>query len=135
MTFPNATHWVSEKQWKNFINPNLLEENTYFLADMMAVHKTNKLKLISADTNLCKGVDLKLFDGHTEGQIAIYINGKSKTAVYTGDIVPTSANIGLDWLSAYDINKLDAILGKLNILNEAAEKNHLIIFADRKSVV
>ena len=31
MAFPNATHWVSRAQWENFLHPNALETDSYFI--------------------------------------------------------------------------------------------------------
>ena len=64
MTFPNATHWVSRAQWENFLHPNALEADSYFIENMQAVCDSGKLRLIESDTTLCPGVDLRLFDGH-----------------------------------------------------------------------
>lgn len=72
MAFPNAIHWVSRAQWENFLHPNALEADSYFIENMQAVYDSGKLRLIENDTNLCPGIDLRLFDGHTPGQIAPY---------------------------------------------------------------
>ena len=128
LTFPHATHWVSEAQWKNLLNPNLREENAYFSADMMPVFKQEKLKLITEDTFLSKEIELKLFSGHTEGQIVPYIVDKNHTWVFVGDVIPTAANIPLDWLSAYDIDQVKAIEGKKRLLEQAVEEKQRLIF-------
>jgi len=128
LTFPNATHWVSEAQWKNMLNPNLREENAYFAADMMPVFKQEKLKLITKEERICKEIELRLFSGHTEGQIVPYISEQNRTFVFVGDVIPTAANIPLDWLSAYDVNQMEAIEGKQKLLEEAVAERQILIF-------
>ena len=46
---------------------------------MQAAYDSGKLRLIESDTNLCPGIDLRLFDGHTPGQIAPYITTPERT--------------------------------------------------------
>ena len=58
MAFPNAIHWVSRAQWENFLHPNALEADSYFIENMQAVYDSGKLRLIENDTNLCPGIDL-----------------------------------------------------------------------------
>lgn len=82
MAFPNAIHWVSRAQWENFLHPNALEADSYLIENMQAVYDSGKLRLIENDTNLCPGIDLRLFDGHTPGQIAPYITTPERTYVF-----------------------------------------------------
>ena len=128
LTFPNAIHWASEAQWKNMLNPNLREENAYFMADMMPVFKQEKLKLITKDEQICKEIELRLFSGHTEGQIVPFIFDRDRTFVFAGDVIPTAANVPLDWLSAYDVNQIEAIEGKQKLLGKAVAEKQILIF-------
>ena len=34
LVFPNAVHWVGQKQWENFLNPNVREGDSYFPENM-----------------------------------------------------------------------------------------------------
>ena len=128
LTFPNATHWVSEAQWKNMLNPNLREENAYFMADIMPVFKQEKLKLLTENEWIGNEIELRLFSGHTAGQIVPYLFDKERTFVFVGDVIPTAANIPLDWLSAYDVNQIEAIEGKQKLLEEAVAEKQVLIF-------
>jgi len=127
-TFPNATHWVSEAQWKNMLNPNLREANAYFTADMMPVLKREKIRLIAKNERVCKEIELRLFNGHTEGQIVPYLFDESQTFVFAGDVIPTEVNVPLDYLSAYDVDQINAIEGKKRLLEEAVSQKQIIVF-------
>ncbi len=110
------------------LNPNLREENAYFMADIMPVFKQEKLKLVTGNEQISGEIELRLFSGHTEGQIVPYLFGKERTFVFTGDVIPTAANIPLDWLSAYDVNQIEAIEGKQRLLEEAVAGKQVLIF-------
>lgn len=128
LAFPNATHWVSRAQWENSLHPHPLEKASYFQENMQAVFDAGKLKLIDSDTKLCPSVELRLFDGHTKGQIAVYMSGEKRTYVFAGDVVPLEANLSPDWISAYDVEPLISYNEKIRMLEEAADKEQAIIF-------
>ncbi|WP_075967304.1 MBL fold metallo-hydrolase [Parabacteroides massiliensis] len=128
MTFPNATHWVSRAQWENFLHPNALEADSYFIENMQAVCDSGKLRLIESDTTLCPGVDLRLFDGHTPGQIAPYITTSERTYVFAGDVIPLAASVSPLWISAYDTCPVVSYNEKIRMLEEATSKKQAIIY-------
>ena len=127
-TFPNATHWVSRAQWENFLHPNALEADSYFIENMQAVCDSGKLRLIESDTTLCPGVDLRLFDGHTPGQIAPYITTSERTYVFAGDVIPLAASVSPLWISAYDTCPVVSYNEKIRMLEEATSKKQAIIY-------
>lgn len=128
LVFPNAAHWVGEKQWKNYLNPNVREGDSYFKENLMPVYEAGKLKQVTENMLLCPGIELRLYDGHTLGQIVSYIANENKTYVYVGDVIPLAANIPLAWISSYDIFPLSAMTEKNILLKEAAEEGQILVF-------
>jgi len=128
LVFPNATHWVGEPQWKNFLKPNVREGDSYFPENMNPIFEAGKLKLVSENQFVCPEIEVRLHKGHTKGQLVSYIDLGEKTLVYAGDVIPLAANIPVSWLSSYDIFPLDAMVGKQILLKEAAEKKQILFF-------
>lgn len=128
LVFPNATHWVSNSQWLNFMHPNVRENDSYFPENMLPVKEAGKLKLITENRYICPGVEIRIFDGHTVGQLVSYINTGNRTLVYVGDVIPLAANVPLSWISSYDIFPLRAMEEKKTLLDEAVEKNQILFF-------
>lgn len=128
LVFPNATHWVGEAQWNNFLNPNVREGDSYFKENMMPVFEAGKLKLVSENQFVCPEVEVRVFNGHTFGQLVSYINLGDKTLIYCGDVIPLSANVPLAWISSYDIFPLSAMEDKKKLLDEAAVKGQFLFF-------
>jgi len=128
VVFSNATHWVSRRQWENFIFPNPLEKDSYFLENMQAAVNSGLLRFIDKTTKLCDGVTLRLFDGHTPGQIVPYIQTEEQTYVFAGDVIPLVANLSLEWISAYDTHPMTSYSDKKKLLEEAVRKNQAIIY-------
>lgn len=128
LTFPNATYWVGKSQWENFLNPNVREGDSYFPENMLSVEQSGKLKLVEQDQWLCPNVELRLYNGHTLGQISPYFHFEDKTLIFAGDVIPLMASIPLAWVSAYDTYPVTSMEDKERMLSEAAEKNHVLYF-------
>lgn len=128
LTFPNATHWVGKAQWDNFLHSNIREADSYFPENMLPIEAAGKLKLITENTQLCPEVELRLFNGHTNGQIVSYIQTPETTYVYVGDVIPIAASIPIAWVSAYDTYPIVSMEDKQQILQEAANNNQTLIF-------
>lgn len=127
-SFPNATHWVSRRQWENFLHPNALEKESYFIENMQAIADKGLLRLVDADTTLCPDVDLRIFDGHTPGQIVPYITTSERTFVFAGDVIPLAASVSPEWISAYDTYPVTSYQEKIRMLEEAAREKQALIY-------
>lgn len=128
LVFPNATHWVSQAQWDNFMHPNVRESDSYFTENMMPISTAGKLKLVTENQLVCPELEIRIFNGHTVGQLVSYINLGTKTLVYVGDVIPLAANVPLSWISSYDVFPLTAMEEKKVLLDEAADKEQILFF-------
>jgi glyoxylase-like metal-dependent hydrolase (beta-lactamase superfamily II) len=126
--FPNATHWVSRGQWDNSHRPNPLEKDSYFIEDIDALSKANKIRLVDEDTDLCCDIRLRLYDGHTSGQIVPYIKTPERTVVFAGDVIPLVANVSPEWISAYDTFPVTSYYEKVRMLEEASAEGQALIY-------
>ena len=128
LVFPNATHWVSQTQWDNFMHPNVRESDSYFAENMIPISTAGKLKLVTENQMVCPELEIRIFNGHTVGQLVSYINLGTKTLVYVGDVIPLAANVPLSWISSYDVFPLTAMEEKKVLLDEAADKEQILFF-------
>lgn len=126
--FPNATYWVSSRQWENFLHPNALEKDSYFIENMQAVADHNLLRQIDTDTWLCPDIELRIFDGHTPGQLVPYIKTPERTFVFAGDVIPLVASVSPEWISAYDTHPVISYNEKVRMLEEARNKGQALIY-------
>lgn len=127
-SFPNATHWVSRKQWENFLHPNPLEKDSYFMENMQAIADKGLLRLIDTDTKLCPDIELRIFDGHSPGQLVPYITTSEQTFVFAGDVIPLVASVSPEWISAYDTYPVTSYQEKVRMLEEAAREGQVLIY-------
>ncbi len=127
-TFPNATYWLSNAQWENYRNARIYEKDAFFAENIEPIANASQLNLIDNDTELFDGLTLKLYDGHSPGQIAVFIDTEIQNIVYPGDVIPTSAHVSLGWLSAYDNNAALAMEEKKRLLDKITQEERTAIF-------
>lgn len=126
--FPNATYWLGKTQWENFLNPNVREEDSYFPENLLPVYEAGQLKLVKEDCFIAPDVELRLYNGHTIGQISPYFHTKKGTLVYAGDVIPFQASMPIAWVSAYDTYPITSMEEKVKMLEEAYEKKQTLFF-------
>jgi glyoxylase-like metal-dependent hydrolase (beta-lactamase superfamily II) len=128
LQFPNATHWCSKQQWEHSKISNIRERVAYFPEILNFLKAEGNMQLVEYDCELFPGISVRMFDGHTPGQMIPFIDTGEKTYVYMADLIPTSANIPIVWLAAYDLFPVTAMEEKERFLKEAAEKNYILFF-------
>ncbi len=126
--FKNANYYISKEQWDNAVTPNYREKASYHQEKFVFLKDSNKLRLVTQDLYLSENIELRLFYGHTFGLMLPIVNVNGKTLLFTGDLIPATANIPLAWISAYDLFPLKSIDEKKKILEEAEAKNWYLVF-------
>lgn len=134
-SFPNAKYWLSRKQWNNFKQPNRLETDSIFPDNILPVYEAGQLQLIDEDIQLCEGFNIRLFDGHSIGQLVPYIDTNEGIQTFPGDLIPTAAHVPLEWISAYDICALSSVKEKERFLTEAEQKAYTLIYCHDAIIV
>ncbi len=128
MVFKNATYWVSKQQWEWAMNPNKQEAAAFLEENLIPMQESGQLKFIDQNTELYPGIELRLYNGHTVGQIIPFIDTGDKTFVFMADLIPSTAHISLVWNMAYDVYPMDMLKEKEAFLNEAVENDYILFF-------
>jgi glyoxylase-like metal-dependent hydrolase (beta-lactamase superfamily II) len=126
--YPNATYHLSLKQWQNYRNPSLFEQGSFFADNIEPVYDAGQLQFVLDDIQLNEQVRLELYDGHTPGQIVVLFETEEGNYAFPGDVVPTSLNLALSWLSAYDNSVVVAMEEKKRFMEKAKEDKRMLIF-------
>lgn len=127
-TFKNAAYWLGKQHWDLANNPNSREKASFLKENFVPLFDSGKVKFIEKDKELFENVSVKIFNGHTTGQVIPFIKYNDKTIVYMGDLIPASAHIPLAWVLSYDTSPLISLSEKEIFLNEAAENNYILFF-------
>lgn len=128
MVFKNADYWCSKQQWDWAMNSNKREIASYPMENLLPIKESGNLKFIECDGKFTTDIFLKLFNGHTEGQIIPFINYKNKTIVFMADFIPSVGNIPLPYVASFDTRPLISMEEKELFLNEAVKNNYILLF-------
>lgn len=127
-SFRNAKYWLSEKQWRNYLLPNRLEKDAIFEENILPVFDAGQLFFVEKDAPIYDGFSLRLFNGHSEGQLVPYIETEYGIYTFPGDLIPTAAHVSLEWISAYDISAIISLREKERFLSEAEKEGYTLVF-------
>jgi len=128
LVFPNATHWLSEDQYHWALDPNKREAGTYFQDNFLPIQEAGKLKLVKENGVYIPGIEFRMYNGHTQGQMLPFVEIKGKTFVFMADFIPFVASIPLPYVASVDVQPLISLTEKEAFLNEAADKNYYLFF-------
>ena len=128
LTFPNAKYWIGKRQWILANNPNRREKASFFKENFSLIEKENKLNLIVQNTFIYPNIELRLFEGHTTGQLVPFIHHPKSTLVFTADYLPSIAHIPMPYIPSYDTQPLESLREKEIFFDEAIKNNYILFF-------
>ncbi len=127
-TFINATYHTSRMQWEWGTSPNNREKASFLKENILPIGETGRLNLIDGEVELFPGISIRIFNGHTDGQVIPLIRYGDKTIVYMADLLPSTAHIPLPYVMSYDTRPLITLTEKEAFMTEAAEKGYIFFF-------
>ena len=128
LTFPNARYWAGKEQWESAVNPNKREKDSFLRENIIPMEKSGQLNLIEKDTELFSGLEIRIFNGHTMGQLIPFIRTKNSTIVFAADLFPSTTHIPLPYIMSYDMMPLVTLKEKEEFLEEAEKNNYVLFF-------
>jgi glyoxylase-like metal-dependent hydrolase (beta-lactamase superfamily II) len=126
--FENALYWIGEEHWKLANNPNAREKASFLKENYFPLYEAGCVRFIENDMELYPGFSVKLYHGHTAGQVIPFIRYEEQTIVYMADFIPSSAHIPLAWVISYDTQPLVSLTEKEVFLKEAAQNGYILFF-------
>lgn len=126
--FPNARYIVQRGEWEAATSPNERTRASYRPEDFQPLMDAGVLELIEGDGEIVKGISVFRTSGHNRDIQLVAIRSEGRTAVFLGDIIPTTTHLKLPFIMGYDLFPLDTLKAKKEILTQAAEDRWLLVF-------
>ncbi|MFC2114262.1 MBL fold metallo-hydrolase [Bacteroidota bacterium] len=126
--FKNATYWVSKSHWDWALDPNGREKASFLDENLLPMQEYGQLKFIEKETELFPGIFLRIFNGHTEGQIIPVIDYEGRKLVYMADLLPSVGHIPLPYIMSYDTKPLVTLDEKDAFMKDAADNKYTFFF-------
>ena len=126
--FPNATYHTSLQQWEWANQPNRRERASFLKENIQPILQAGKLNLFEHEHELFPNFHIKLFNGHTNGQVIPHIKYNGKTIVYCADLFPSVAHLPIAYVMAYDTRPLLTLEERKNFFEEALKNDYILFF-------
>lgn len=126
--FPRAQYIVRRGEFEDAMSPNERTKGSYFLENYKPLADHHVLQLVDDDVSIVPGVRVRRTGGHTMHHQIVLIESAGKTAVFAADLLPTAAHLPEVWVMGYDLFPLDTLNFKRAFLQEAIEREYLILF-------
>lgn len=126
--FQNANYWCSKTQWEHAKISNPREKAAYHNDILKFFADGGKLHLIENEGEIFHGFSVRFYHGHTPGLAIPFIQTEGKTIVYTSDLIPTTANVPLLWIAAYDLYPIQTMEEKEKFLDESVREGYILFF-------
>lgn len=132
-TFPNATYYVHEREWKYALDQSNKKQTNpgadYQLDDFYRLIADQNVTLLKDRSNdIVSGITTVCTGGHTPGHQAVIIKSGEQLAYYLGDLLPSSSHLNHYAMSHLDNDPIQAKKSKVQLLRSAFEENACLFF-------
>ena len=134
-TFPNATYVVQRGELDFARHTNERTRASYLPHNFEPIAAANRWRLLDGDEEVLPGISVRLTPGHVPFHQAVLLRDGGETALFVGDLFPTTAHLPLPWIMGYDLEPLRTLESKRAILNEAVDGGWRLIFEHDPTVV
>jgi len=126
--FPNARLIVSREQWQAAIEPNARERGSFLKENILPIEQLGNISLVENEGEICRNVEVRFVNGHTKGQMLVFINYEGRWLLHAGDLFPAAALVYEPWIMSYDVCALATLDDKKKILDEVFAKQAVLFF-------
>lgn len=132
--FPKATYVVGQWEWEDAMSGAEELKSAYPQEDIRPLYHSGRLFVIADGQEIVPGLRARVTGGHTRGHLALLFESGGQTAVYPGDVCPSTAHLRRMWHLAYDVYPLETRRRKHELLGEAADRGWWMLWNHDASV-
>jgi glyoxylase-like metal-dependent hydrolase (beta-lactamase superfamily II) len=126
--FPNARYLVNRGEWEDATHPHERNRASYLPENFVPLHDAGVVDFTEDDAAVAEGIRVVRTGGHTRCHQIVYIESQGRTAVFTADLIPTTAHVDEPWIMGYDLYPMETLEFKRAFLREAIDREYLIFF-------
>jgi glyoxylase-like metal-dependent hydrolase (beta-lactamase superfamily II) len=126
--FPKARVAIRAAEWEDATHPHERNRASYLRDDFAPLAEAGVVEFYDADHEVRPGVRVVRTGGHTGQHQIVYLESQGKTAVFTADLVPTTAHVQDAWIPGYDLFPMETLDVKRRFMREAIDGEYLLFF-------
>jgi len=127
-TFPKARYIIQKGEWEYALNPSERDKPSYLEQNFLPLEKHKLLQLVDGDKEISEGVEVIVVPGHTSRHQCVKVSSEEKVFFFLGDLVPTSAHVGLSYIMSYDLSPQETLESKKRYFDKALEEDWILAF-------
>jgi glyoxylase-like metal-dependent hydrolase (beta-lactamase superfamily II) len=132
-TFPNARYFAHKGEVLHGHRQLERDRISYISDNYDPLIQSGQMTLLDAESiaanpEICPGVSVECFPGHTAQLMGIHIQSAGQHACYISDLIPTSANLDTTWVMGYDLFPLTCIEQRKRFYERAIPEQWLVLF-------
>ncbi len=128
LIFKNAGMYVQKVHHAAAVSPTDRDRASFIKDNIEPILSSPRLKIIDGNCELFEGVFLRVFNGHTPGMQAVWIESEGASVCYLSDLAPTASHVPIPFIMGYDLQPLVIIDEKKKMFDEMAAKGTCAIF-------
>ena len=125
-TFPNSRVHVQRREFEDARAGFGIMTATYREESYTPIDQAKAWHLIDGQAEIAPGVRTMPTPGHTRGHHSIVVEGRERTLVFGGDLMPTRHHLGAPYNMAYDLLPIDNRESKRQLLAWLAARDGLL---------
>ncbi len=126
--FPRARYIVRTAEWDDAAHAHERNRASYLKENFVPLADAGVLDLVAGDEVIIPGVRVVRTGGHTKHHQIVVMESGGETAVFTADLMPTTAHVDEAWIMGYDLYPMETLAFKRTFVREAIEREYLIFF-------
>ena len=127
LAFPNARHVVGRDEWQDATSGREELKTAYLIDDILPLQQA-RLELIDDGQVIVPGLRAIQTGGHTRGHLSLRFESMRQSAMFLGDICPSTAHLRRMWHTAYDTLPLETRQRKPQLLAQAEREGTWILW-------
>jgi glyoxylase-like metal-dependent hydrolase (beta-lactamase superfamily II) len=127
-TFPKARYIIQKGEWEYALHPSERDKPSYLEQNFLPLEKHGLLQLVDGDKEISEGVEVVVVPGHTSRHQCVKVSSGEKVFFFLGDLVPTSAHVGLPYIMSYDLSPQETLESKKKFYEQAIEGDWILGF-------
>lgn len=127
-TFPKARYIIQKGEWEDALHPSERDKASYLEQNFLPLEKYGLLQLVDGNKKISEGVEVIVVPGHTAHHQCLKVSNGGKVFFFLGDLVPTSAHVGLSYIMSYDLSPQQTLENKREYFEQAIEEDWILGF-------
>lgn len=127
-TFPKAKYIIQKGEWEDALHPSERDKASYLEQNFLPLEKHGLLQLVDGNKEISEGVEVIVVPGHTSRHQCLKVSTGGKVFFFLGDLVPTSAHVGLSYIMSYDLFPQQTLENKREYFEQAIEEDWILAF-------